>query len=224
LKRLLNEINFLVKKEILLELRQKYVLGSILLYIVSVVFVCYLTFKQIYDVQLWNSLFWIIVLFSSFNSLSKTFSQEQGIGAIYVYSLASPQAVILSKIFYNFLLTIILNFVAFIIYIIFIGGLALENANFLMLILSIFLGSLGLASILTMVAGIASKTQNSIGIMSILGFPIILPFLLTALKFSKNALDGIAWTINYEYAIVLLLINLMVISLSYILFPYLWRE
>lgn len=224
MKRIIDETYHLVAKEIKLELRQKYVLGSILLYIVSVVFVCYLTFKQIMDVQLWNSLFWIIVLFSTFNSLSKTFSHEQGVGAIYLYSLASPQAVILSKIIYNFLLTLVLNFLALIIYIIFIGSLALENANLFTLLLVIILGSFGLASIITMVAGIASKTENSIGIMSILGFPIILPFLLTVLKFSRNALDGISWSVNYEYALVSLLINLMVISLAYILFPYLWRE
>jgi heme exporter protein B len=224
LKKIVFEIHYLVKKEIVLELRQKYVFGSILLYIISVVFVCFLTFKQIYDVQLWNSLFWIIVLFSSFNSLNKTFAQEQGIGAIYLYSLASPQAVILSKIIYNFLLTTLLNFLALIVYVIFIGGVALESVNFISLILVILLGSFGLASILTMVAGIASKTQNSIGIMSILGFPLILPFLLTTLKFSKNVLDGIAWSVNYQYAVVLLMINVMVVSLSYILFPYLWRE
>ena len=224
MKRIIDETYHLVAKEIKLELRQKYVLGSILLYIVSVVFVCYLTFKQIMDVQLWNSLFWIIVLFSTFNSLAKTFSHEQGVGAIYLYSLASPQAVILSKIIYNFLLTLVLNFLALIIYIIFIGSLALENANLFTLLLVIILGSFGLASIITMVAGIASKTENSIGIMSILGFPIILPFLLTVLKFSRNALDGISWSVNYEYALVSLLINLMVISLAYILFPYLWRE
>ena len=54
---LLNEIQYLIEKEIKLELKQKYVLNGILLYLISTIFVTYLAFDRIIDVETWNSLF-----------------------------------------------------------------------------------------------------------------------------------------------------------------------
>jgi heme exporter protein B len=60
--------------------------------------------------------------------------------------------------------------------------------------------------------------------MAILGLPVILPLLLLLMRFSKNAIDGIAWTANANYAWQLGALALLAAALSYILFPYLWRE
>jgi heme exporter protein B len=68
------EIIQLLKREITLELKQRYALNAILLYVVSTVFVCYLSFKTLVDVPTWNALFWIIILFTAVNATSKSFS------------------------------------------------------------------------------------------------------------------------------------------------------
>jgi heme exporter protein B len=60
--------------------------------------------------------------------------------------------------------------------------------------------------------------------MAILGLPVILPLLLVLIRFSKNTLDGIAWSVNDTYAWQLLALSILSLALSYILFPYLWRE
>jgi heme exporter protein B len=52
-----NEIKHLIGKEIRLELKQKYVLNGILLYLISTIFVTYLAFERIVDSDTWNSLF-----------------------------------------------------------------------------------------------------------------------------------------------------------------------
>jgi hypothetical protein len=38
------------------------------------------------------------------------------------------------------------------------------------------------------------------------------------------AVDGIDNSICYPYLLVLILINIVVVGLSYILFPYLWQD
>jgi heme exporter protein B len=48
--------------------------------------------------------------------------------------------------------------------------------------------------------------------------------LITLIKVSKFAVDGIDNSICYPYLLVLILINIVVAGLSYILFPYLWQD
>jgi heme exporter protein B len=75
-----------------------------------------------------------------------------------------------------------------------------------------------------MVSGIAAKAQNSTTLMAVLSFPIIIPMLLMLMKVSKNALDGLDRSLSIDEIITLLAMNLIVISVSYLLFPYLWRS
>ena len=93
-----------------------------------------------------------------------------------------------------------------------------------MFIIGVIVGSTGFAANLTLIAAIASKANNNSAMTAILGFPIILPMLLSIIKFSKLAIDGIGWGINLKYLLVILFLNVIVVALSYILFPYLWRE
>src|SRR3978361_849621 len=102
---------YLFKKEIILEWRSKYAFNGVLLYVVSTVFVCYISFRltpgftgsQGYSV-VWNVLFLSIMLFASINAIAKSFMQESRGRLLYYYTIASPQAIILSKIIYNVLL------------------------------------------------------------------------------------------------------------------------
>lgn len=215
------QVIHLISKELTLELRQKYVLNGILLYVISTVFVSYLSFKRIIDPPTWNALFWIIMLFASVNAVSKSFIQETRGRLLYLYTLASPQAIILSKIVYNMLLMMALSLICLVFYIMFIGNLVQEMPLFL---LNLVLGSIGFSSILTMVSAIASKTSNNFTLMAILSFPIMVPLLMTLIKVSKNAIDGLQLTVSYSYLGILLVINVIVIILSYLLFPYLWRD
>jgi heme exporter protein B len=217
---LLNQIKYLIAKEIKLELRNKYALGGILLYVVSTIFVSYLSFKNIVNPATWNALFWIILLFASINAIAKSFISETRGRLLYMYTLVSPQAVILSKIIYNSLLLIVLSALCLFMYSVFVGNLIQDYPLFL---LTLFLGVLGFSSLLTMVSAIASKTSNNFTLMAILSFPIIMPLLIVLIKLSRNAIDGLErWDVNY--IMVLIFINVIIVALSYLLFRYLWRE
>ncbi len=220
---LISEIKALLTKEFILEWRQRYALNGILLYVVGSVFICYLSFNlnpgQI-DPVTWNALFWIIMLFSAVNAISKSFMQEQSGRLIYYYTIASPEAIILAKIIYNFLLMLVLAFLGYIIYSLVMDS---EVQDHLLFAAVLVLGSLGFSGTLTMVAGIAAKAGNNSALMAILSFPIVLPMLLIVIKVSKNAIDGLDRSVSTNSLLVLVAINAIVITLSYMLFPYLWR-
>ncbi len=215
------ELKTLLKKELVLEWRSKFALGGILLYVLSTIFVAYLSFVKVVDVKTWNALLWVIILFVSTNAVSKAFVQEDQSKLIYLYTLASPQGIILSKIIYHAILVWIVSMLSVGVYITLIGNVVQNMGLFLT---AVSLGSIGLSSVLTLVSAIAAQSNNNVTLMSILSFPILLPLLITLIKLSGGAIDGLAWSVTSKYVIVLALLNVIVITLSYILFPYLWRD
>jgi heme exporter protein B len=218
---MLKEISTLIQKEILLEWRQRYALGGMFLYVITTVFICFLSFKNVIDAHAWNALFWIIVLFASVNASAKSFLQESKGRLLYYYTISSPQAFILSKIIYNAVLMLILSVACFSFYSLFMGNMV-ENLPLFFLI--VVLGSVGISSLLTMISAIASKANNNFTIMAILAFPIIMPILITVIKLSQNAINGTDFSYNLKYFAVLFSLDVITAILSYLLFPYLWKD
>ncbi|MFN5794495.1 MAG: heme exporter protein CcmB, partial [Bacteroidota bacterium] len=125
------------------------------------------------------------------------------------------------KTIYNFFLTFLMALFSYILYSVFIKNLVQDNSFFF---LALLLGSLGFSSILTMVSAIASKASSNFSLMAILSFPLLIPFLIVLIKFSKNAVDGLDRSISYPLITVLILLFFVVNLLSLVLFPYLWKE
>lgn len=218
------EIKLLLKKEIILEWRTRYALNGILLYVVGAVFICYMSFKLqrgALNAATWNALFWIIMLFAAVNAVAKSFLQEQRGRLIYYYTIASPQGIIVAKMFYNTLLLVLLAIICLVVFSVVMGN---EVQNGWLFMANLLLGATGFSVTLTMVSGIAAKASNSSTLMAVLSFPIMIPLLLLVMKISKNAIDGLDPSVSYDEVVILLAINGIVASLSYILFPYLWRS
>jgi len=213
---LFNQTWNLFKKEILLEWRSKYAFNGVLLYVVSTVFVSYISFSLTpgftgspgYRV-VWNVLFWIIILFASVNAIAKSFMQESRGRLLYYYSIASPQAIILSKTIYNVLLMLF-----------FPNTIGDPYFYFL----SVLMGSISFSTVFTMISAIASKAGNNGTLMAILSFPVIIPVILLLIRISKSAMDGTNRALNFGNIGVLGAINVIVIATSLLLFPYLWRD
>ncbi|MES2796273.1 MAG: heme exporter protein CcmB [Bacteroidota bacterium] len=221
---MIKEIKTLIYKDLQLEWRQKYALNGMLLYVISSIYICYMSFRlksnEINNIT-WNTLFWIIILFTAITSISKSFIQEREGRLLYYYTLVSAESVIISKIIYNSLILLVLSTLGFVFYLIIMGN---PVQDIWMYYLSIASGSIGFASTLTLVASIASKSENSAMLMAILSFPIVIPLLLLILKITKNAMDGLDRSTSYDELLILTAIDAIVIVLSVILFPYLWRS
>ena len=218
--KIIAEIKYLIKKEILLEWRSKYALNGILLYVVATVFVCYLSFRTTPPL-VWNALFWIILLFAAINAITKSFVQESKGRLLYYYQIASPQAIIIAKIIYNMLLMILMATIALIFY-----SIVFQNqvGDKLLYFGAVILGAISFSSVFTMISAIASKANNNGTLMAILSFPVIIPVIMLIIKLSKNAMDGLDRSVSLDEIGVLTAINLVVITVSLLLFPYLWRD
>jgi heme exporter protein B len=213
-------ISWLIRKEILLEWRQKYALGGIVLYVFSTIFIVHLSVLKV-NVNVWNALYWIIVLFASVNAIVKSFIQENSNRQLYYYTLTHPTAIILSKIIYNTLLLLIINVLTFIVFRFVAGNPVVDTPRFL---LAIGLGSIGFGITFTFIAAIAAKAANAATLMAILSFPVILPILATLIELSFSAIRLQDTSVIGHNIQTLFAIDAILLALCFVLFPYLWRD
>ncbi|NNC82001.1 MAG: ABC transporter permease [Flavobacteriales bacterium] len=213
----------LIRKEFLIDWRDRQAWASILLYILATVYVVYLAFEKIIDAETWNALLWVILLFTAFNVVSRTYDQDTGGRQFYLYTLASAQQVYLSKSLYSALFMTVAGVLTFLIYQFFLPleSLSVSPLNYLS---AIILGAIGLTSILGLISAIAWKTGANSGMIAILGFPVIIPLLVAIITFSEGIILGYTWSMVQMYALALILLIVLGNGLGYILFPYLWRD
>lgn len=212
----------LLKKDILLELRQKHTFYGIVLYIASTVFVIYLSIPDKPDAVVWNSLFWIIQLFICVNAVAKSFLQESRGRMLYFYSVASPAEFIISKMIYNVLLMLIMSSISLLLFFIFLSNPVSSVLQFTGIVL---LGGLSISLVFTLMSAIAAKAQQNAALIAIMGFPVILPQLMLLMKLSKVAFAEV-----FKQGAVLQLagliagLDILVLAMAIVLFPYLWKD
>lgn len=216
-----NFLNNLIKKEFVLEFRQKSTLASIFVYIIATVFISALSFKKILQPAVWNALFWVIFMFITVNISTKSFIQETKGKGLYNYLYYNPRHFILGKIIYNMMLMATLSILTFFFYSWFVGSMV---QDMLMFLLALLFSSTAFSGVLSLMSAIASKANNNMSLMAILSFPVLMPLILVSIKLSKHAVDGLSWSVSYKYLIILLMLNFVVIALATLLFNYLWRE
>lgn len=211
----------LLVKDYHLELRKPYVLNGILLHTVSTVFISYLAFGGMLDKSMWNALYWIILVFSAVNAVSRSFQDEHSGRHLYYYSLVPPISLVIAKMMYNTILVFLLALITWGLFMLFLGS---QGAHHLVFLIAMILGSFGFSLILTLVAAIASRAGNNFTLMAILSFPVMLPLLLILIQLSQHAFERPDWMLVVRNAAGLLALNAVVVVLAVILFPYLWKE
>jgi len=217
--RSVNHIFTLFKKDLLLEVRQQYSFYGILLYIGSTIFVLYMAINEP-ESKVWNGLFWVIQLFICINAVAKSFLQESRGRMLYYYSIASPRDFVLAKLLFNSLLMLVMSLLSLLLFSLFLGNPVQKAGPFIGLVL---LGGWSLSLVFTFLAAIAAKAQQNAAIMAVLGFPIIIPQLLLLMRLSNAAFNP-ALTIPYETVLLLIALDMMVVLLAVILFPFLWKD
>ena len=217
-----NRIFTLLKKDILLELRQQHTFYGILLYIASTIFVLYLSLPESPDGNTWNSLFWVIQLFVCVNTVAKSFLQESRGRMLYFYFIVSPVEFVIAKLIFNGLLMIIMSMLSLLLFFMFLENPVTDSFRFMGIVL---LGGISISLVFTLMSAIAAKAQHNAALIAILGFPVILPQLLLLMRLSKAAFsevfrDGAV----LQLAGLVLLMDVLIIVMAVILFPYLWKD
>ena len=209
----------LIKKDLLLEVRQQYSFYGILLYIMATIFVLYMTIREP-EAKVWNGLFWIIQLFICINAVAKSFLQETRGRMLYFYSIVNPRDFILAKLVFNSVLMLLMSFLSILLFSLFLGNPVQKVLPFIGLVL---LGGWSLSLVFTFLSAIAAKAQQNAAIMAILGFPIIIPQLMLLMQLSNTVFSD-KMGIAFSTLILIVMLDVLVVMLAVILFPFLWKD
>ncbi|MBL7725798.1 MAG: heme exporter protein CcmB [Chitinophagaceae bacterium] len=209
----------LLKKDLLLEIRQQYSFYGILLYIGATIFVLFMAIEEP-ESKVWNGLFWVIQLFICINAVAKSFLQENRGRMLYFYSIVSPTVFVIAKLLFNSLLMLVMSLLSLLLFTLFLGNPMEKAGQFIGLVL---LGGWSLSLVFSFLAAIAAKAQQNAAIMAVLGFPIIIPQLILLMRLSNAAFAPLL-TIPTTTVLLLIALDAMIILLAVILFPFLWKD
>jgi heme exporter protein B len=209
----------LFRKELLLEVRQQYSFYGILLYIGATIYVLFMTMDEP-EAEVRNGLFCVIQLYICINAVAKSFLQESKGRMLYFYSIVSPGNFVLSKLLFNSALMLIMSLLSLLLFVLFLGNPIQKVLPFTGLVL---LGGWSLSLIFTFLAAIAARAQQNAAIMAVLGFPLIIPQLLLLSQLA-NATFNPALPFHASTIALLVALDVMVIILAVILFPFLWKD
>ena len=220
---MLKNIFTILYKDYRIELSQSHLFFSVVLYLLSSIYIIYIAFQPlgISNVETWVSIFWVIILFGAITVVSKSFFQESYKRNYYYYYLFTPDELIFSKLIYNFIFLFFVSIFSFIFFSFFIGNIIQSPIFFVTLLL---LGSLSISNCLTLVSAIGYQVKNNSIIISVLSFPVIIPILLILIKISKLSSSEFSFNLIQDDIYLLILLNIIMISITKVLFNFLWRN
>jgi len=208
-----NRVLLLLKKDITLEFRSLYAVGSILLYVVTTVFIVYKAFNTLQP-QVWNSMFWVLFLFAAMNATLRSFSKISGGNTYFNYSYLNPTEFMIGKILFNLIFLMLIAGLTFLIMTLFFDHPVQD----------FFLFSMAVIILCSFSSAASIQGSSNATVMSVLSLPLSIPILLITLKISMQSMRLITdSSIANDYAILGGIIILM-FSVTLLLFPYLWKS
>ncbi|MCB9318658.1 MAG: ABC transporter permease [Lewinellaceae bacterium] len=210
----------LIRKDWMIEWRLKYALSGLLLYLITLVFVIVISFQQISG-PVWNVLYWILFLFVGMNAVLKSYQQESGNRKYYFQQLIDPVTLLLSKTIYNIVLLFLAAILIYLLLTVFIPSPVQHFALFIGTVAAVS-ASFGIC--LTFISIVANQAAESATLAVIIGFPVLLPILITGVRMSAFTIGmSMGGEIGGDFTI-LLAIDLLLMGLSLWLFPFLWKD
>lgn len=210
----------LIHKDLLLEWRQKHTFYGVLLYVGATVFMVYMMSGQP-EAKVWNALFWITQLFIAVNSVAKSFLQEHPNRFRYYFTIVPPVQFLLAKMVYSTILMFTVSGISLVLFNIMLGAPLVQVGVFAAITA---IGSVSLSVIFTFLSAIAARAQNNAALIAILGFPLVTPILMILSKLAVKAIVPVYQPGWWKLMLVLCALDILVIILGIILFPFLWEE
>jgi heme exporter protein B len=216
----LTPVYTLIKKDILLEFREQHSFYGVILYVASTIFVLYLAMGQPEN-MVWNGLFWMMQLFICVNAVAKTFLQEGRGRQLYFYTLCSPVQFLIARLIFNVLLMLVMNLISLLLFFLLLGA-PLSHA-LLFVIISCF-GAASISLIFSFLSAIAARAQQNAALIAILGFPLIIPELMLMMRLSSLAFADVFQSGLVSIVLLLAGFDILVVLLSVILYPFIWKD
>lgn len=171
--------------------------------------------------RVWNALFWIAMLFITVNAVAKSFLQESESRARYYLTIVDPSHYLIAKMIYSIVLVLFISLMSLGLFYLLLGTPTAHTLPFLLISCT---GALSLSVLFTFLSAIAAQARQNAALMAILGFPIAIPLLMILSRLSIAMVSEVVQEGWVTMLFILIGIDILIITLALILFPFLWKE
>ena len=214
----------LLAKDVRSELRTRYALNALLMFIVtSVSTILFALRSDEPTAQMYAGMFWVVIFFTAMSGLSRSFVSEAERGTSLVLQLvADPSVVLAGKLLANCALTLLMTAAVTILYLIVFPNFEIGSAD--IFASTVVLGSLGFASAGTVLAAIIAKANVRGTLYPVLAFPVLIPLLMTVMHATGLALEHAPMEDAVMDLQVMAGYILVMTGGSFLLFEYVWKD
>jgi heme exporter protein B len=206
------------------EIRTRYAINSLVMFIiVAISVILFSVGDERVSPELTGGLLWVVIFFSAMSGLSRAFVSEEERGtALTLQLIASPSTVFTGKLLFNIILVFLMNIVITLLYSTLFQEFVLKN--FVLFFLTFILGNIGLAVSSTIIAAIIAKAGAKGTLYPVLSFPILLPLILTSVRLTLFSIDGTTIEESIFELAIIACYDVLMISASYMLFDFIWKD
>lgn len=214
----------LFKKDLHSEIRNRYAINSLAMFIiVTISVILFSVGNETISDYLAGGLYWVVVFFTGMSGLSRAFVSEEERGTTLTLQLiAKPGTVLSGKLLFNLVLAFAMNIVITILYSALFSAFVIDSL--LVFFVTFILGTFGIAISSTIIAAIISKASSKGTLYPVLSFPILLPLILILINLTKLSMDGASFGEAFTDIAFLGSYDVVMISVSYLLFDFIWKE
>lgn len=221
---LLKQTLAVARKDLRSEIRTRYALSSLGMFVVvTVAVMAFSTGDEHIAGAIAAGLIWVTMFFTAVTGLGRSFVSEEERGTSLLLRLtASSGPVYLGKLIVNMLLSLLANTLIAFLFLLLINGVRVGSPVAFMVV--IVASSLGFAASLTIIAAIIARASAKSALYPVLAFPIVLPLILLGVDLLGRAMERTTLAALGSDLMLLGLYTLSLIILSYVLFDILWKE
>ncbi len=216
----------IIEKDLLLELKTKEVINSMLVFALLVVVVFSFIFEPgaEYKNDLSAGILWMAIIFSGILGLNKSMMNEINGGNLNALLLApvDKSAIFFGKALSNFLFMLIMEAITIPIFVIFYDVPILNN--FFMTLITLFIGTYGFAVLGTLFSIISVKSKTREVMLPILLLPIIIPVVLSSIQAMNIFLRGDDIADSYKWLQLLAVFDIVFTLVIYVIFDFVIEE
>lgn len=212
------------RKDLASELRTRYAVNALLMFVVvTLAVIMFSLVGETLTPGALTGMLWVVMFFAAMSGLSRSFVAEEERGTTMTLQLlATPAAVYLGKLLFNLLLVLVLNVFIVALYVLVMEQFSIRQPDLFWLVM--LLGSLCMASATTIIAAIIAKANTRGTLFPVLSFPVLLPLLMAGISATKIAVEEGSWASAWPDLQLLGSYLVVVTTVAFLLFDFVWRD
>jgi len=212
------------RKDLASELRTRYAVNALLMFVVvTLAVIMFSLVGEMLTPGALTGMLWVVMFFAAMSGLSRSFVAEEERGTTMTLQLlATPSAVYLGKLLFNLLLVLVLNVFIVALYVLVMDQFSIRQPDLFWLVM--LLGSLCMASATTIIAAIIAKANTRGTLFPVLSFPVLLPLLMAGISATKIAVEEGQWASAWPDLQLLGSYLVVVTTVAFLLFDFVWRD